>query len=184
MKKKINPKIIEILEINSLNISDSVTYLLSLFYEYEPTFIPDSLKQKVNTLNIVTYDRANYIYLWHLPLFYEEEARLDWVITEYLPIFKPFNKDNKFKRECTTRMEAFLCEFPEVSKELVLQATELYVQTCLQERRLAKYVTNPHYFIQKDKGVNKTNPILTYVDLVKEDKKSFTGRQSPSITMK
>jgi len=184
MKKPINLKLIELFQNNNLDTSDCVAYLLSLYFSCEPSYIPDSLKQKVNALSIVVYNRDTYSYTWLQPLFAEEEIRLDWVITEYLPLFKPFGKDNKFKRECTARMEALMYAHPDVSKELVLQATRLYIETCLHERRQAKYVSNPHYFIQKDKGVNMTNPILTYVDLVKENKLSSKGRQSPSITMK
>lgn len=180
----INQNLIELLKNNSINVSDSVSYLLSLYFGYEPSYIPELLKKKINTLNIVSYNSTSFTYTWQTPLFANPEEGLEWVVTEYLPIFKPFSKDNKFKRECVTRMSVLLLEFPDLTKDLILAGTKLYIGQCLQERRQAKFVSNPHYFIQKDKGVNKTNPILTYTDLVRENRTSNKGRSSESITMR
>lgn len=180
---KINPELVKILKNNQLNISDVITYLLSLYYGYEPTYIPDGLKVKIHPLGIVKFNSKNSIYEWNIPLFENQVTGLDWVKEEYLAIFSPFDKHNKFKRECVTRMQVLLMEHPQLHKELILEATQLYVDTCLKEGRQSKYVSQPHYFIEKGKGKDKVNAILTYVDLVLEEKLKNSGRNSPSIRM-
>mgnify|MGYP003108960583 CR=1 FL=1 len=182
--RKINPDLIKFLRESGFHVGDSICYLVSLYLGYEVSYVPEGLKQKLHILNIVKFDKTLKSLDWKISLFENLDMGLDWVKDEYLILFEPFQKHNKYKRECVNRMQALLLEFPELHKDLILEATQLYIMSCQQERRQAKFVSNPHYFIQKGKGTDKTNPILTFVDLAKDRKFINKERVSKSITMK
>ena len=180
---KINPDLIDLLQSNKLDTGDCVTYLLSLYFNFNVTYIPEGLKKRIHVLDIVTYNSQTTQYTWNVPLFENQVVNFEWIPKEYMKLFEPYRKHNKFKRECIARMQALLLDHPELHKGIILEATKLYIETCKRERRQAKYVTNPHYFIKKGRGVDTTHPILTYVDLLKESTTATQKRNSTSNTM-
>lgn len=87
----------------------------------------------------------------------------DWVKTDYCPLFKTLGKEPHY-RECVKRMKAlFKMEKNNLTQELVIAATKLY----LSENRDPKYIKQPHYFIFKGSGAERTDDLLGYIDRIK-----------------
>jgi len=169
----------------TVDYNSGITYLLSIYYNVIPVFIPPVLKAKINSLNIVSYDRESQSYVWRISLFENEQKEFNWVIAEYLPVFEVFDKHTRYKRECVSRMKRLFKEDRSLRIHEVVNAAKLYVNECRVEGRAAKYVMNPHYFISKGIGDARVQTILTYVDIVRELNVSedFEQRTSNRNTM-
>jgi len=172
----INPIITELLTEGKVRQADGICYLLSLYYGYKPTYVPDEIKQKVHSLGIVELDTTFGVDVssketplkWNIPLFEGAETKFSWVVTEYLALFKPFGKDDTYKRECTKRMKSLFAKNPEIRKEDVLRGTSMYIKECLKRNLVPRLVKSPHYFIKKGTGNDATQDILTWVDKYKK----------------
>lgn len=169
----INPKIKEILKEANIYYDDALCYLLAVYYGHRPTFIPDTLRLKVNATKIVERDNKGE-YKWNLPLYEGGETAFEWVKTEYVPLFKEVNSDRGGKvRESTSRMKKFFAENPKYRKEDVLEATKMYLFNTSP-----KYVMFPHYFIEKGKGLDKTYTLLDWLEKLEISKSLGEGRTS------
>ena len=155
----INSRILEILEEVRIRKDDGICYLLSLFYGYKPDYIPELLKQKMNITKIVVEEHGSL--RWNVPLFEEQETAFDWVKTEYVELFRDSGKASH-SREAITRMKKLFAKNPDIRKEDVIKATEMYLYNTE-----SKYVRYPHYFIEKGTGAEKTNDILEWIDKCK-----------------
>jgi len=183
---QINEQINDLLRKKNINLADAIVYLLSIYYNQKPCYIPDGLKRKVNSLKIVEYDNVKGKHNWRIPLFQQDVRSFDWVLTEYLPIFEPFGKENTYKNECVKRMETLFRENPTLTKDAVLDGTKYYIYICKRERRNPQYVSSPHYFIEKGMGRTRTNAVLTFIEMAQEERKKLSkiaNRQSKSVTM-
>lgn len=180
----LNPEIIRIFREYKIREGDGVCYLLSLYYGYTPEYIPDTLKAKVNASGIVSIDPKGGL-TWRVGLFEGQTTAFDWVQTQYLALFKHYKKHTKFKRECVLRMKKLFAENPDIRKEEVIGGTALYIRSKISEGTPAKYVTNPHYFIEKGKGADRTQQILGWIDQYREAVKDASSIEtlSKSITM-
>ena len=152
---EINTEILTTLEEFKIRREDGIPYLLSLYFGFNPSYIPDDIKLKVNLSKIVEADKTGF--KWNIPLFEGQETAFEWVKTEYVELFKPYGKATNV-REATERMKRLFAKNPDIRKEEVLGATELYL---LNENRFARL---PHYFIEKGKGGEKTQDILDWID--------------------
>lgn len=155
----INSRILEILEEAGIRKDDGICYLLSLFYGYKPDYIPEILKQKINITKIVVEERGDY--KWNVPLFEEQQTAFDWVKTEYVELFRHVGKASN-SREAIARMKKLFAKNPDIRKEDVIRATEMYLYNTD-----SRYVRYPHYFIEKGSGAEKTNDILEWIDKCK-----------------
>ena len=165
---KINPKILDALRECNISSDDGVPPLLSLYFGYKPSYYPSALLLKLNVAKIVEHTKTGL--QWNIPLFEGVETAFDWVITEYLAIFEIVGK-NKFKRESVTRMKKLFKENPDIRKEEILGATKMYILNVDP-----KYVRNPHYFIEKGLGGDKTQDILEWVDKYRITHASMVAR--------
>jgi len=68
---KINERILEILKEFNIYPPNGICYLISLYYGYEPTYIPEGLKIKINITGIITEKNKNLH--WNIPL-YEQQV--------------------------------------------------------------------------------------------------------------
>ena len=164
----INLKIKEILKEFGILPDDGIPILLSLYYGFTPSYIPQALILKMNLTKIVVQSKTGL--QWNIPLFEGVETAFEWVLTEYLQIFETVGK-NKFKRECVTRMKKLFRENPEIRKEEIIGATEMYINNTDP-----KYVRNPHYFIEKGSGGDKTQDILEWVEKYQTAQNQLKGR--------
>lgn len=156
---KLNEQIKEVLREYNISVDDALPYLFSLYYNFSPTYIPDLIKQKVNMTKIVANKTG--IITWNIPLFEVTgniDNRWEWVENEYVSLFNPIGKD-KYKREALIRMKKLFAENPDIRKEEVIGATELYLYNTNP-----KYVRFPHFFLRKGRGVEETQDILEWVD--------------------
>lgn len=151
---KINSRILEIFKEFNIHKDDGLTFLLTLYYDLYPNYIPMDVSSKVYASRIV--ENGNTGLQWNVPLFEEQQTAFDWVEKEYVALFESVGKATN-KREATTRMKQLFAKNPDIRKEEVLGATELYLFN-------EKYPRLPHYFIEKGKGVDKTQDILDWID--------------------
>lgn len=86
----------------------------------------------------------------------------DWVKTDYCTLFKPFGREPHY-RECVKRMKSLFKSEKGLTVELVIAATKLY----LSEQSNPRYIKQPHYFIFKGSGAERTDDLLGYIDKIK-----------------
>lgn len=159
---EINNKILGVFKEFGIVQDDGICYLIALFHNYRPSYIPDKLRQQVNATGIVEV-RDKLIY-WNIPLYTNQVTGFDWVKTEYVPMFKKANPEKGgYVREAIKRIKQLLADNPDIRKDDIINATKLYLSNTDY-----RYIRNPHYFITKGVGVNKTHDILTWIDKLKE----------------
>lgn len=175
---EINIRILEIFEEVKIHKADGICYLLSLFYGYEPSYIPDYIKIKMNMTKIYTNLDGNLH--WNVPLFEGQTTAFDWVKTEYAPLFKEANPDRGGKiRESVARMKKLFAKNPDVRKEDVIGATKMYLFNTDYN-----YIRFPHYFIEKGVGADKTSDLLDWVEKYKLSQTIGEGRVTNRNTIK
>lgn len=170
----INQEILEILREFKIFPADGICYLLSVFYGYEPTYIPDEVKKKIHATNIIKKSEKGNSIDWNIPLFEGQETSFKWVETEYVKLFKDANPSKGgHVREATARMKKFFAKNPEIRKEDVIEATKFYIYNTE-----SKYLRLPHYFIEKGVGASKTSDLAEWVEKHIMLKDHFTHRTS------
>lgn len=176
MNNNFNEVIIETLKDYKIPLNNGLAYLLCVYYDVKPDFIPDSLKSQVLTSGIFTTDSKNSI-TWRIPLFKDgksEEENYEWV-KGWVQSFK--DKNNNIPRpytECVRRFKKFFRTYPNYTVEDVKKATEAYFKS-VNDYSFLKW---PHYFISKDGH----SMLLDYLNEIKEQKEEI--RTSLSNTMK
>jgi hypothetical protein len=179
-QNELEPKLLEF----KVRPADGMCYLLALYYGYKPDYIPDHVKQRVHASGIISVDENRNV-TWNINLFEGQKNNFSWVTTEYLELFRHYKKNLLYKRECVARMKNLFRDNPDIRKHEVLGGTAMYIKDCVHKGTNAKYVKNPHYFIKKGQGYNTTQPILTWIELYREEirKVSSVESLSKSITM-
>ncbi len=173
----INDEILEILTEFKIQKDDGICYLISLFYSYKPSYIPDVLKQKMNTTGIYSEDKGSI--KWHVPLFEGQQTAFDWVKTEYVQMFKNANElKGGHVKEATTLLKQLFAKNPAIRKDDIIGATRMYILNTD-----SKYLMFPHYFIQKGKGAGKTETIQTWLEKYEIAKDQEQGRSAITNTM-
>jgi hypothetical protein len=178
---EINPEIKKVLKefSKTIHYDDALGYLLAIYFNHRPTYIPDAVRLKVNATGIVEFDDKSKEYKWRVPLFKGAETAFEWVKTEYVSLFKEVNSERGGKaREATARMKKFFAANPHRRKEEIIEATKMYLMNTD-----SKYVMFPHYFIEKGTGANKTYTLLDWLEKLDISKTETEGRESVEITM-
>lgn len=165
----INSKIKEFLEPIGIDIDHGIQYLIALHFKLKTDIFTDNLKLRVNTSGILEFKEDYFTFA--IPLFENQisDDKWDWVEKEYVAMFAPYGKA-KNKREALACMKKLFAENPDIRKEDVLGATAMYLNS--KPLSESKYVRLPHYFISKDKGVNRTQDILDWIDLYVTQKRN------------
>ena len=161
---KINPQIKAILSEYNIVENDGIAYLLSIFYDCRPSYTPSLLVQKMNVTNILGIGPERDV-IWNIPLFEgESQTKWDWV-KEWNAGFGMINKKRKGSdKDCITRMKAFFAENPDVRKEEVFGATQMYISTLTD----AEYLISSHYFISKGQGRDRVSTLESWVEKYRE----------------
>ncbi len=179
MQRTINPRILEILKEMRINEQDGLAYLLILHYDLTPNFIPTQLVSVVQSTGIVEKALDGTGLKWKISLFAGEETAFGWVKTEYVEIFKAKNSTKGGRiRECTKRLKKLFADDPAIRKDDVIGATKMYVNSTE-----AMYLMDPHYFIEKGVGANKTFTLSTWIEKYKEATGTVDEAQHSSNTM-
>lgn len=177
----INNKAIEAMDEVGISARDGIPYLISLYYGYEPTYIPDELKLKMNRTGIFErkFKGADKLF-WKIKLFDEQETNFGWVKAEYIGLFEAVNEERKGSGTmATARMKKFFATYPQYRKEDILAATQMYLDNVTDPR----FVITSHYFISKGAGVDKSEPLLEWCEKLDVAKRSAQARSSNSNTM-
>lgn len=173
----INEEVLEILTEYRIHKDDAICYLISLFYNYKPTYIPDELKQRLNVTKIYEVEKGSI--KWNIPLFEGQQTAFEWVKSEYCQMFKEVNSTRGGNvREATARLKKLFAKNPEIRKDDVIDATKMYLLNTD-----SNYIMNPHYFVEKGDGAMKTSTILTWIDKYKLAIEQEQGRNSIINTM-
>lgn len=174
---KINEDIIEMIQELNLNKDDVICYLITLYYGYNPSYIPDVLKIKLNTLKI--YEVRKNILYWNIPLFKDQITAFDWVKTEYCDLFKKHNPERAGNvKESIIRLQKLFAKNPDIRKDDVINATKMYLLNTDY-----KFIRFPHYFIEKGIGTDKTYDLLEWIEKYKLIKEQEQGRNTVTNTM-
>lgn len=174
---EINEEIIEIFREFKILPGDGICYLLAVFYGYKPSYIPEDLVKKVHISGIIVEKDKNIH--WNIPLFEGQSTNFEWVATQYMSMFDQANPDRKGNaRECIKRMKKLFSKHPEIRKDDVLGATEMYILNTD-----SKYIRTSHYFLEKGVGAAKTFDILEWVDKYQLSRRNESARRSNSRTL-
>jgi hypothetical protein len=159
-----NTDLISLLKKERINVDDALTYLLSLYYEIKPSYIPQKLESAILALNIVNRNFSSNVLVWNINLFEEQITNFEW-IEEFRNMFKSINPDRVgTKIDTLKRMKKFLQENPMTSVSEILEATRLYLGTLTN----SVYCKKAHKFIYDTEG----SVLLEYIEKLREKKKS------------
>lgn len=161
MKLNINEEIKKALIKNKISVTEGISALIILYYDLEPSFIPDDLYKKLYASEILTKDYSKDIFIWKIPLFEEQVNNYDW-IKEWMNLFSEVNKERRGVRATVfKRMQDFFKTYPEYTPEDVLEGTKLYFRH-LQD---PQYCKKSHKFIKEQDG---TSLLKEWVETYKE----------------
>lgn len=175
---KINPQIMSVLQEFNIPVADGVAYLLSIYFNCRPSYTPTLLVQRMNVTNILGID-ANREVIWHVPLFEQSsQDKWQWVL-DWNAEFKRINKLRKGPdKDVLTRMKAFFADNPDVRKEEVIGATELYFKSLSS----AEYLISSHYFISKGIGRDRVSALYGWVEKYRESISDTSANNVEDIT--
>lgn len=179
---KINPKINEILKQYNIHEDSGILYLLSIYHNLDTNVLEnlafESVGKQVNLAKIVERDYTEKgMVTWNVNLYESEkesETAWDWV-EEWREMFAKLRPDARGnKKDCLTKMKKFFANNPEIRKDDVIKATQLYLATV----RDAKYLQQANYFICKvvkaEGGSTYNSRLEQYLEVLQKQGKSST----------
>lgn len=159
-KQTFNTDLINLLKDKKLNVEDSLGFLLSLYYELRPSYIPGSLEATILALNIINIDYKTNTFVWNINLFEEQTDNFEW-INEFRAVFKAVNPDRTgTKTDCIKRMKSFVRANPAIGKDEILKAARLYTSSLNNP----VYCKKAHKFIYDTEG----SVLLEYIEKLRE----------------
>jgi len=175
---KINPQIKAVLREFNIPVEDGIAYLLSIFFNCRPSYTPPLLVQRMNITNILGIN-ANREVIWHIPLFEQDsQDKWQWVL-DWNAEFKRINKLRKGPdKDVITRMKAFFADNPDIRKEEVIAATDLYFKSLSS----AEYLISSHYFISKGVGRDRVSALYGWVEKYREAISDTSANNIDDIT--
>jgi len=165
----------------AISKDDGITYLLALYYGYNPSYIPESISSRMNRTGIYVKDETSNTLDWKVPLFDGQDTNFSWVSLEWIPLFENVNPKRKgIKKTAIARMKKFFANYPQYRQDDVMSATKMY----LNNLQNADYLITSHYFIQKGKGIEKTEPLLEWCEKYDRVKQYDKIQRDKTNTMK
>lgn len=169
---EINKQVLDILSENGINRADGLAYLLSVYFDTIPQYVPDDVFTSVNALKFFEVDLEKSKIDWIIPLFVEKQLLSEEWITEYYNKFKSANKEKRGSlMECKNRFKDFFRDNPDVTVDEVLEATDKYIRSTNH-----KFIRESQYFIWKQTGTSRkkedrTSDLLMWVQNIREQRK-------------
>ena len=174
----INNEIKEILTENGIRPDDGISFLLSLYFDLKPVYIPNRLKLDILTTGIIEYDNKTDTLIWKKRLFEEQMTGFEWV-KEYRDSFKQINPDRAGDlNTCVARFKKFFSKYPQYRVEDIKEAVNAYFRSVSSP----KYLMKSHKFIYEGNATTGSSELLTWLERVAENNQE--GRMSKSNTMK
>lgn len=178
---KVNPIILEEISKAGIDTYFGIHFLFDMYFlNRDSSKVPESVKRAMEIHGFVKCTSGDLE--WKYPLFTEngvaiEDPKWDWIITEYVMLFKPYGKA-KNKRECITRMKNLFSENPDIRKDEVIGATNMYLRSVKDPQ----YVRHPHYFLSKGVGNDKTQDILDWITEYRKELERHTPTNNIDYT--
>lgn len=160
----LNPQIDRILLEHNIDRDLGKLALLGLYFglDIERIYSEETIKM-INLTKIVEKDYKMKVLQWNVPLFEGVETAFGWVEDWMLP-FGRINPDRRGTlKEILPRMKKFFAENPEFRKEDVYNARDAYFKSLDSPR----FMMEPHYFIAKGIGIQKTSTLFKWVEHIK-----------------
>lgn len=177
----INSEIIRILKANDCHVDDSLTYLLSVHFGLNPTFISDIVKKKVYIAGILDRDYIKGTIKWIVPLVSQKVTTIpdDWLwIEEYQQLFtsvKPGAAGDK--KEVLFKMKKAFKENPNLTKNIVIESAKAYLAEFTVGGNGLTYLQRADNFIyreyKEDSGVVVKSRLLQYADFTIKKQKNL-----------
>lgn len=159
----INSEIVNLLKEKKINIEDGLSILTILYYNLNPSFIPETLLNKVLSIGIIDKDYTTNTLIWKKPLFEESVIGFEWV-TEWMDLFKKVNPERRgTKADVIKRMKKFFVNNPSIRTDDVFEATKKYLRSLSD----AQYCKKSHKFIYEQDG---SSMLLQFIEAEKESK--------------
>jgi hypothetical protein len=161
----INSEIKKLLVKNNIPIQDGVSYLILTYYHLNPSFIDETLINKINTLNIFTKDYTSNTITWNINLFEDDLGNFSW-IKEWMDLFKKVNPARRgTKADVLKRMKDLFMNDPKLTIDEVFTATKMYFRTLDS----SKFVKKSHKFIKEQDG---SSLLVDFITKLREEKAS------------
>lgn len=183
----INPEIRKTLLQYNINEGDGTLYLLAVYHQLPDlhlVHIPEMVKKQINLTKIVERDYENEgkgKLIWNIPLYSTEiiSDQWDW-IEEWRGFFGKLRPDAiGSKRNCETKMKKFFANNPEIRKDDIYRATDLYLNPFRSGRQNpTPYLQKADYFISKiikaEGGVEYGSRLEMYLEIVLKNRSEGT----------
>lgn len=179
----INPEIEKILSNFNIPVKKGILYLLGIFHnlidspENDP--FEESVGKQINLTKIVIRDSetpGNVI--WNVPLYDGQTSYMDrsweWV-QAWRELFGKLRSDAiGSKQDCLKKMKKYFAEHPEVRKDDVLLATEMYLTDFRLGKQNVQYLQRADYFISKivkaEGGTQYSSRLDMYLEIISKNK--------------
>lgn len=181
----INGEIDVILEEAGMNIDNQMDtgklYLLALYHGLDTSVIPEVIVRKVNHTKICERDYGSKTIKWNTPLFDTPGMVVDtgwaWVTTEFRDLFYQIRKDAAGDpKSVMKKMKKFFSEHPEVRKDEVIAAANLYLSEFRTGSQNSKYLQKADYFISKQDAGIVSSRLEQYLEIVKKEEEKGQER--------
>lgn len=174
MNLEINEEVKSILKSKGISINQGVPFLLSVYFNYMPSYIPEELKKGIYASNIFTLDYNENQAVgkpnikWNVPLFQGQEGTTFNWIKEYMDIFGEVNSKRRGSRSYVNkRMRELFMKNPDIRQEEVLEAARYYADNIEDPM----YIITSHKFISNNEGT----PLLDLIHTLREKKSINNG---------
>ena len=179
---QINPEITSRLEQFNIDPDAGLLYLLGVFFGVKTKdHISEEVAKQVNFSKIVTrdYDKDPPEVTWNIPLFQDgpgNDPVWDWVLEWRKPFMELKEGAGGDRRDCVSKMKKFFAANPDVRKEEVIAATEIYLQEFRYgPREKLKYLQQADYFISKavkaEGTSSKRSRLDIYIEILRNRRK-------------
>jgi hypothetical protein len=172
----VNPKILTILEENEISRDDGITYLIALYNNLNPSYIPEELKRKIYANGIINRGDSKGTITWIVPLFKDDDSNnWEWVTTKFRTMFSQLRGDGGGnKKSCIEKMQLFFKNNPNTKIEDVLSSAAMYLEQFKNGKQNVQYMQRADYFILKTQrgagGITHESRLEEYLEIVKKQK--------------
>lgn len=153
----INPVLKTAIKESGISVDDGLTVLLAMNFGLRVPEELSHIETQLLAAKIIVVEGQEV--KWFAPMFEGMETAFEWVV-DWIKLFKTANPvKTSGVKETTTRMKKFFAQNPDIRKDEVIAATEMYIRNTE-----AKYLMLPTYFIFKGKGAETTYTLLNWID--------------------
>jgi len=177
---EINQEIIDRLEKSNIDIDEGLLYLIGTYFNLRTQdIISEQTMKQVNFSKIITrdYSKTPHETVWNIPLFAgahtEDFGVWSWVL-EWREMFMRLKEGaGGDRKDCISKMKRYFAANPDVRKEEVFKAADLYLDEFRNSRSTdnLKYLQAADYFISKlvktEGSSQKRSRLDQYIEIVR-----------------